>query len=176
MTLQTDLQDAVTRVESDSQILHNVVHGNDQTTVNTENGSVKSAAKTIKDIEDTIQSGLTDIGAVGQQLNQAIDQAETYAQDAQGHAQTAQNIASSLSLPSDLTGQAGKLLAVNETEDGYEPIASKAVFYGLRREGSKLVAETGEGTFDANQFPVWMVGLPGMNYAVNENGHLLINI
>ncbi|PCH98971.1 MAG: hypothetical protein COB76_06605, partial [Alphaproteobacteria bacterium] len=86
MTLQTDLQDAVTRVESDSQILHNIIHGNDQTTVNTENGNVKTPAKAIKDIEDTIQAGLTDIGAVGQQLNQAIDQAETYAQDAQVHA------------------------------------------------------------------------------------------
>ncbi len=176
MTLQTDLQDAVTRVESDSQILHNIIHGNDQTTVNTENGNVKTPAKAIKDIEDTIQAGLTDIGAVGPQLNQAIDQAEIYAQDAQGHAQTAQNIASSLNLPSDLTGQAGKLLAINETEDGYEPIASKAVFYGLRRQGSKLIAETGEGTFDASQFPVWMVTLPGLNFTVNGDGHLLINI
>jgi len=109
MTLQTDLQDAVARVESDSQILHNIIHGG-------------------------------------------------------------------LNLPTDLNGHAGQLLAINETEDGYEPIESKAVFYGLKKDGAKLIAVSGEGTFDASEFPVWMVGLPGMNYAVNENGHLLINI
>mgnify|MGYP000011678588 FL=1 len=33
MTLQTDLQDAVARVQTDSQILHNIIHGDDQTEV-----------------------------------------------------------------------------------------------------------------------------------------------
>ncbi len=176
MTLQTDLQDAVTRVESDSQILHNIVHGNDQTTVTTEGGGVKTAAKAIKDIEDSIQTGLTDLGVTSIQLSDAVSDAQSQAQAAQGYAQSAQTIASSLNLPSDLTGQAGKLLAVNPTEDGYEPIASKAVFYGLRKQGAKLIAETGEGTFDASSFPVWMVTLPGLNFAVNGDGHLIINI
>lgn len=176
MTLQTDLQDAVARVESDSQILHNIIHGDDQTEVPTEGGNVKTPAKAIKDIEATIQAGLTDLEATADQLADAVDTVSQKADEAETHAQTAQNLANSLNLPTDLNGRAGQLLAINETEDGYEPIESKAVFYGLRKDGAKLIAVSGEGTFDASEFPVWMVGLPGMNYAVNENGHLLINI
>ena len=68
MTLQTDLQDAVARVQTDSQLLHTIVHGDDQTTVPTDGGNVKSAAKAIKDIEDGIQAGLTDLGASADSL------------------------------------------------------------------------------------------------------------
>jgi hypothetical protein len=176
MTLQTDLQDAVARVESDSQILHNIIHGDDQTIVNTEGGGVKTPSKAIKDIEATIQAGLTNLEATADQLVDAVDSVTQKADEAETHAQTAQTLANSLNLPTDLNGHAGQLLAINETEDGYEPIESKAVFYGLRKDGAKLIAVSGEGTFDASEFPVWMVGLPRMNYAVNENGHLLINI
>lgn len=56
MTLQTDLQEAVARVQTASQLLHTIVHGDDQTTVTTEGGVVKSASKAIKDIEDLIQA------------------------------------------------------------------------------------------------------------------------
>ena len=176
MTLQTDLQDAVARVQTDSQILHDIIHGDDQTTVPTEGGNVKTPAKAIKDIEDEIQAGLTDLGATATQLADAVQSAEQKADEAETHAQTAQALANSLNLPADLSGCAGKLLAVNETEDGYEVIESKAVFYGLRKEGAKLIAESGEGTYNASDFPVWMVGLPGMNFTVNENGHLIINL
>jgi hypothetical protein len=176
MTLQTDLQDAVARVESDSQILHNIIHGDDQTIVNTENGSVKTPAKAIKDIEATIQAGLINLEATADQLADAVDSVTQKADEAETHAQTAQTLANSLNLPTDLNGHAGQLLAINETEDGYEPIESKAMFYGLKKEGAKLIAVSGEGTFNTSEFPVWMVGLPGMNYAVNENGHLIINI
>lgn len=54
MTLQTDLQDAVMRAQNDTQILHNIIHGDDQTLVSTDGGNVKTIAKTIKDIESTI--------------------------------------------------------------------------------------------------------------------------
>ena len=33
MTLQTDLQEAVVRVQADSQILHQIVHGDNQSVV-----------------------------------------------------------------------------------------------------------------------------------------------
>lgn len=65
MTLQTDLQEAVVRVQADSQILHQIVHGDNQSIVPTEGGNVKTVAKAIKDIEDTIQEGLSDLGAAG---------------------------------------------------------------------------------------------------------------
>lgn len=176
MTLQTDLQDAVARVQTDSQILHDIIHGDDQTTIPTEGGNVKTPAKAIKDIEDEIQAGISELGATSTQLADAVQSAEQKADEAETHAQTAQGIAQSLNLPADLNGHAGKLLAVNQTEDGYAPIESKAVFYGLRKDGAKLIAETGEGTFNAREFPIWMVTLPGLDFSINENGHLLINI
>jgi hypothetical protein len=48
MTLQTDLQEAVVRVQADSQILHQIVHGDNQTVVPTEGGNVKTVAKAIR--------------------------------------------------------------------------------------------------------------------------------
>lgn len=176
MTLQTDLQDAVARVQSDSQVLHNIVHGNDQTMVPTEGGNVKSVAKAIKDIEDTIQQGLSDLGAAGEQLAEAVADAEESRDQAAEHAQTAQTLANALNLPTDLAGKAGMLLAVKEDESGYEPIESKGVFYGLRKNGAKLEAVSGEGTFIAKEFPVWFITLPGVDFSIGPDGHLLINI
>ncbi len=78
MTLQTDLQEAVVRVQADSQILHQIVHGDNQTVVPTEGGNVKTVAKAIKDLNDTIQEGLNDLGAAGQQLADAVADAEDF--------------------------------------------------------------------------------------------------
>ncbi|AGH98937.1 hypothetical protein [Micavibrio aeruginosavorus] len=176
MTLQTDLQDAVARVQSDSQVLHNIVHGDDQTVVPTEGGNVKSVAKAIKDIEDTIQQGLNDLGAAGEQLAEAVADAEESRDQAAEHAHTAQTLADALNLPTDLIGKAGMLLAVKEDESGYEPIESKGVFYGLRKDGAKLLAESGDGTFAAKDYPVWFITLPGVDFSIGPDGHLLINI
>lgn len=176
MTLQTDLQNAVTRVQGDSQILHNIVHGDDQTVVSTEGGNVKTVAKAIKDIESTIQDGLSDLGAAGQQLADAVADAEEFRNQAEQHAQDAESFANALNLPINLTGKAGMLLAIKEDESGYEPIESKAVFYGLRKNGAKLIAESGNGIFTAKNYPVWFITLPGVNFSIGPNGHLLINI
>jgi hypothetical protein len=175
MTLQTDLQAAVTRVQADSQILNDIVHGDNQTIVMTEGGEVKTVAKAIKDIEDTIQNGLTDLGAAGQQLVDAVAVAEDHRNQAQSFAETAQDLAEALNLPTDLSGKAGMLLAVKPDESGYEPIESKGVFYGLRNQGAKLIAETGNGTFIVNNYPVWFITLPGVNFSIADDGHLLIN-
>ena len=176
MTLQTDLQDAVARVQTDSQLLHNIVHGDDQTTVPTDGGHVKSAAKAIKDMEDTIQAGLTDLGASADQLNEAVSQTETYRDETQSLAQSALQTANALNLPTNISGQAGKLLAVKQAEDGFEVIESVGVFYGLRADGSKLTAITGQGTYNANDFDTWFITLPGVDFSINEDGHLIINI
>lgn len=176
MTLQTDLQDAVTRVQTDSQILHNIVHGNDQTVVPTEGGNVKTVAKTIKDINDTIQQGLNDLGAAGEQLTEAVTATEEFRNQAEQHAQNAETLVNALNLPTDLAGKAGMLLAVKEDETGYEPIESKGVFYGLRKDGAKLLAESGNGTFVAKDYPVWFITLPGVDFSIGQNGHLFINI
>ncbi len=176
MTLQTDLQEAVARVQNDSQVLHNIVHGDNQTLVPTEGGDVKSVAKAIKDIEDTIQQGLSDLGAAGEQLAEAVADAEDFRDQATEAAQTAQTLANALNLPTDLAGKAGRLLAVKEDESGYEPIESKGVFYGLRKDGAKLQAVSGDGTFVAKEFPVWFITLPGVDFSIGPDGHLLINI
>jgi hypothetical protein len=58
------------------------------------------------------------------------------------------------------------LLAVKEDETGYEPIESKGVFYGLRKDGAKLLAESGNGTFIAKDYPVWFITLPGVDFSI----------
>lgn len=70
MTLQTDLQDAITRIQSDSDILHDIAHGDETATITTENGSVKSVAKAVKDITDNIsQAGIDLLDAVAEAQN-----------------------------------------------------------------------------------------------------------
>jgi hypothetical protein len=65
MTLQTDLQDAITRIQSDSDILHDIAHGGETALITTENGTVKSVAKAVKDITDNIsQAGIDLLDAV----------------------------------------------------------------------------------------------------------------
>lgn len=176
MTLQTDLQEAVVRVQTDSQILHQIVHGDDQTLVPTEGGNVKTVAKAIKDINDTIVQGLNDLGAAGEQLAEAVVATEGFRDEAAQLVEEAVVIANALHLPDDLTGKAGKLLAVKEDESGFDVIESKGVFYGLRKNGAKLEAVSGEGTFVAQDFPVWFITLPGVDFSIGPNGHLHINI
>lgn len=172
MTLQTDLQDAVTRVQTDSQLLHTIIHGDVQTVVTTEGGDVKSPAKVIYDIEETIQSQLTDLGITSLQLADAVSQAQDHAQTAEAHAQAALISAQALNLPENLQRQAGKLLAVNDQEDGYEVIESQSVFYGLRLDGAELIFETGDGDFVQDDFATWTITLPGVDFVINDDGHL----
>jgi hypothetical protein len=176
MTLQTDLQEAVARAQTDSLLLHDIVHGDDQTVVLTEGGSVKSAAKVVKDVEETIQTSLTDLGITATQLDNTLAQSETHRDEAQGAAQNAVDAAAALNLPSNINGEAGKLLAVTQAEDGFEVIESVGVFYGLRVDGSKLTAITGQGTYNANEFDSWFITLPGVDFNINDDGHLIINI
>ena len=176
MTLQTELQQAVTRVQADSQILHTVIHGNDQTDVTTENGVVKTLSKLLKEMAQTFQEHLKELGMEGETLQESVTAVEILCEAAEKHAQRAETFASSLNLPKNLKGHGGQLLAVNPQETGYEAIQSKAVFYGLRKEGAKLIAESGDRTYKADQFPVWFITLPGVSFSLNADGHLLIKL
>jgi hypothetical protein len=50
MTLQQDIENASATIKADATTMHDIVHGNDTKTVNTENGSVSSLAKAVKDM------------------------------------------------------------------------------------------------------------------------------
>jgi hypothetical protein len=176
MTLQTDLQEAVTRIQADTLILHNIVHGDNQTTITTEGGPVKTVAKAVKDIQDNIQivlDGLTDTSV---EINQLVTQVTDLRNDAEGFAQAAQLLAASLNLPTDLTGLAHMMLAVKADESGYEPVPSVARFYGLKRSGAKLYAESGNGNFNTADYIFWFFALPGVSFSVSASGHLQIII
>ena len=51
MTIEADLRAAAARADADSRLLHEIVHGDAATTVDTEGGPVKSVAKAIGDVE-----------------------------------------------------------------------------------------------------------------------------
>lgn len=58
--LEERLQAVVSQSETDSSKWHTIVHGDDTTTVPTENGNVPSVAKQLKDVRAEIINGLED--------------------------------------------------------------------------------------------------------------------
>ena len=54
MTIEADLRAAVSRADADSRLLHDIVHGDADTTVTTEGGPVKTVAKAIGDVEASV--------------------------------------------------------------------------------------------------------------------------
>ena len=89
MTIETDLRAAADRAHADSLLLHEIVHGDAQTTVTTENGPVKSVAKTIVDVEASVAAHMTDIT----QSVDAVDAAQTTAELARDEALDARDAA-----------------------------------------------------------------------------------
>ena len=61
MTIETQLREAAARAETDSRLLHEIVHGDAATTVTTEGGAVKSAAKAIGDVEAAVAGAATTV-------------------------------------------------------------------------------------------------------------------
>ncbi len=57
MTIEADLRAAADRAHADSLLLHEIVHGDAQTTVATENGPVKSVANPYWPIEINAKLG-----------------------------------------------------------------------------------------------------------------------
>lgn len=176
MTLQTELQDAIARIQADTLILHNIIHGNNTTEVTTEGGPIKTVAKAIKDVEDDIQVILENISTTGVEINQIVTQVEGFRDEAEDAAQAAHGYAVGLNLPTNLTGLARQMLAVKADESGYEPVASVSRFYGIKKDGAKLIAESGDGSFNADDYVFWFITLPGVSFSVNAYGHLQIII
>lgn len=91
MSLQTDLHDAVTRVATDSALLHAVVHGSSLETVSTEGGTVVTVAKLLNDADARINFAAQGILA---QSQSAAQDALTSAELSSSEADRAQSAAS----------------------------------------------------------------------------------
>lgn len=61
--LEERLQAVITKAETDASIWHNIIHGNDTTTVATENGEVPTVSKQLKDVREAITGGVLDVVA-----------------------------------------------------------------------------------------------------------------
>ena len=61
--MEEKLQAVVSQAESDSNKWHSIVHGNENMTIQTENGKVPTVAKQLKDIRDAITGGVSDVVA-----------------------------------------------------------------------------------------------------------------
>ncbi len=85
-TLQKRIEDATEKIEADTALLHQIVHGDENTLVATGSGEVKSAAKALKDIESTINQEADGI------LEKSTKQADR-ATKAASNAQSCANIA-----------------------------------------------------------------------------------
>lgn len=92
MTLQTDLQAAVAKAGAAAQKLHEVVHGDAASTVATENGPVKTVAKTIADNE-------AEIAASRAELDQKVADAAASAAAAAADADRAEQAANTIDIP-----------------------------------------------------------------------------
>ena len=75
MTIETQLREAAARAETDSRLLHEIVHGDAATAVTTEGGAVKSAAKAIGDVETAVAGAATTVTEGVAQAETARDEA-----------------------------------------------------------------------------------------------------
>src|SRR5574344_1749739 len=60
MNMEERLQAVVSQAENDGYLWHTIIHGNNTTTVSTENGMVPSVAKQLKDVRDELINGAAD--------------------------------------------------------------------------------------------------------------------
>ena len=61
MTIESDLRAAVSRADTDSLLLHEIVHGDATAAVETEGGPVKTVAKAIGDVETAVAAAATTV-------------------------------------------------------------------------------------------------------------------
>ncbi|MBF0354975.1 MAG: hypothetical protein HQL43_07055 [Alphaproteobacteria bacterium] len=118
MTMQTDLQAAVDKASAASGKLHAIIHGDAVSTVETENGPVKTVAKVIADNETAIAGSRAE-------LDQKVADAAGSAQAAAGSADAAAGSAATATeraakIPDPAPEHALQGIRVNGTGDAYE--------------------------------------------------------
>ena len=62
--MEERLQAVVSQAEADGEKWHIIIHGNNATTVPTENGNVPTVAKQMKDVHDEVVNGVIDYNCV----------------------------------------------------------------------------------------------------------------
>ena len=93
-TLKTRLDEAVGTLEGDAQLLHQIVHGGDQTTVVTEGGPVKTVAHVIRQTSlelDASRQELTGQVATATQQASSAAQSASSASASRASSRTAQS-------------------------------------------------------------------------------------
>lgn len=63
MNMEERLQTVVSQAETDGQKWHTIIHGDDKTTVPTDNGNVPTVAKQLRDVREAITGGVLDVVA-----------------------------------------------------------------------------------------------------------------
>lgn len=71
MNMEEQLRAVVDRATIDGDLWHTIIHGNNTTEIQTENGKVPSAAKQLKDVRDAIMGGVVDVISVAESARDA---------------------------------------------------------------------------------------------------------
>ena len=61
MNMEERLQAVVSQAETDGKLWHDIVHGDETSSVETQSGEVPSISKQLKDIRDEITGGILDV-------------------------------------------------------------------------------------------------------------------
>ena len=73
-TLDEQIKQSVESVNADTKILHDIVHGTDTQSIDTDNGKVDAIAKVIKDNKANIQSSISELTAIKTDVTTAKDE------------------------------------------------------------------------------------------------------
>lgn len=105
--MEERLETAVTQTEIDSDKWHAIVHGDENSTVETENGQVPTVAKQLKDIREAITGGVADVVA---EAERARDEAKSVRDNA-------------LTIKSEIEQLKADTEEVTETAESYKNMA-----------------------------------------------------
>jgi len=131
MSLQTDLHAAVTRVTSDSALLHAVVHGAVSETVATEGGEVVSVAKLLHDADARINLAADGLLAQSQSAAQEAQASAERSGNEADRAQTAadRGVADSTAVLQQVQTSGNQILV--DAEDVLQQILARLLAVGL---------------------------------------------
>lgn len=134
MNMEEQLREVVEKATLDGQKWHAVVHGNDTTEVETENGQVPSVAKQLKDIRDEITGGISDVVF---DARQARDEAIAAKEASESLQQTYENLKSETKSFRDETEI---FKDISQTTFNNIAAATTASVSDVRQEGAAQIA------------------------------------